>query len=110
MKNPKPLIDRLSKKLLDDLQKRKITNAQAAEKLGVSESYLSRTVAALQTKVPGETVQQRKANADLTRTRRQFRTKLAKEVIRGRKTVQAAATEAGCSVRTMFRYVERYRQ
>ena len=88
---------------------RKLTNSQAAEKLQVSESYLSRTVAALQTKVPGQTVLQRKANADLTRTRRHFRTKLAKEVIRGRKTMAQAAKEAGCSLRTMFRYVEKYR-
>lgn len=110
MKNAKPLIERLSPSLLEKLRTRKLTNAQAAEKLQVSESYLSRTVAALQTKVPGPTVQVRKANSDLTKTRRNFRVTLAKQVLNGRKSVTLAAKEAGCSVRTMFRYIERYRR
>lgn len=110
MKKPKPLIDRLNQRLLKQLAARKITNAQAAEQLGVSETYLSRIVASMQDKVPGETVIKRKANAALAKTRRDFRVKLAKEVLRNRKTYEDAASEAGCSVRTMFRYVEKYRQ
>lgn len=109
MKPTKPLKDRLGKRLLEQLRTRKITNKQAAEQLGVSESYLSRTVAALQEKEPGQSVIERKANSELAKTRRQFRTKLAKEVLRKRKSCEQAASEAGCSVRTMFRYVEKYR-
>lgn len=109
MKTSKSLKDRLGKRLLEQLHTRKITNKQAAEQLGVSESYLSRTVAAIQDKVPGQTVLERKANSELATIRRQYRTKLAKDVIRKRTTVAAAADAAGCSERTMFRYVERYR-
>lgn len=105
----KPLRDRLGVRLLNNLRTRKITNAQAADELGVSESYLSRTVAAIQEKEPGETTAQRAANSELAKTRRVFRTKLAKEVLRRRKTIEDAAKEADCSIRTMFRYVERYR-
>lgn len=108
MKTTKPLKDRLGKRLLDQLHTRKITNKEAAEQLGVSESYLSRTVAAFQDKVPGPTVLERKANSELARIRRQYRTKLAKDVIRNRTTIAEAANAAGCSERTMFRYVAQY--
>lgn len=109
MKTTKPLKDRLGKRLLEQLHTRKITNKEAAEQLGVSESYLSRTVAAIQDKVPGQTVLERKANSELATIRRQYRTKLAKDVLRKRTTIAEAADAAGCSERTMFRYVERYR-
>ena len=109
MKKPKPLIERLNQRILKQLQTRKITNREAADQLGVSETYLSRTVAAIQTKEPGKSVELRKANAELAKIRKTFRIKLAKEVLKGRKLHDDAATEAGCSVRTIFRYVERYR-
>jgi predicted DNA-binding transcriptional regulator YafY len=94
---------------LSDLQKRKTTNAQAAELLGVSETYLSRKVAAMQAKVPGTALQKRAAASTLYNTRRVFREQLAKKAAKGKMTVAEAAAEAECSERTMFRYVARYR-
>jgi len=109
MKPAKPLKDRLTKRVLERLRTRKVTNKEVAREMGVSESYLSRIVAGMQTKEPGQTVIERNANAQLAKTRRHFRTKLAKEVIRNRKTCTDAAAEAGCSERTMFRYIARYK-
>lgn len=108
MAQPKPLIERLTPTLLERLRTRKVTNAQAAEKLGVTVSYLSRVVAALQRKEPGKTVQHRKAAHALVTQRRQHRERLAKEVKNGNLDVHAAAERANCSVRTMSRYVEAY--
>jgi AraC-like DNA-binding protein len=109
MKPTKPLAKRLTKRTLAQLQARKITNAQAAEQLGVSETYLSRTVAALQDKVPGTSMQKRSAAAKLYKTRQEQRDILAKRVNKGKLTIAAAAEQAGCSERTMFRYVAKYR-
>lgn len=97
--------------MLERLRTRKITNAEAAEKLGVSETYLSRTVAAMQAKVPGETVAARKAAHGLYVTRRQTREMLAKKVLAKRApiTLAEAAKQANCSERTMMRYVASYR-
>lgn len=109
MKKPKPLIQRLTPTLLKQLQQRKVTNSEAADKLGVSHTYLSRVVSALQKKEPGKTIAHRKAASEIYGTRRQFREKLAKAVLAGRKTTPEAAAEAQCSERTMFRYVASYR-
>jgi transposase len=107
-KQPKPLKDRLTKTLLEKLRLRKLTNAEAAEQLGVSESYLSRTVATIQRKEPGKTLAARKAAHALAVQRRQHRERLAKEVKNGVLDVDAAAARAKCSVRTMSRYVAAY--
>lgn len=108
-KQPKPLRDRLNKALLNQLQKRKITNAEAAASLGVSETYLSRVVAAMQDKVPGKTAAVRAAAKKIYKARTETRSQLAKKVLKGRLTVEEAAEQANCSARTMFRYVAAYR-
>jgi AraC-like DNA-binding protein len=108
MAQPKPLRDRLTKTLLEKLRTRKLLNAEAAAQLGVSETYLSRTVAAMQEKVPGETMLARKQATELATERRQHRERLAKEVKNGNLTVERAAERAHCSVRTMSRYVAAY--
>lgn len=109
--NKKPLLERLTKKMLADLQERKRRNRDVADELGVSETYLSRKIATLQAKNPGETVAHRKAAQALFATRRGFREKLAKKILssKGRLTIAQAAEEANCSERTMFRYVQAYR-
>lgn len=108
MAQPKPLIKRLTKPLLLKLQRRKMTNAEAAAELGVSEPYLSRTVAAIQQKEPGKTTAARKAASKIAAARRQHREQLAKEVKNGKLDVDAAARSANCSTRTMQRYVAAY--
>lgn len=104
----KPLRDRLTPAMLERLRTRKITNAQAAEKLEVSETYLSRTVAAMQEKTPGEVMLARAAAAKLVAERRHHRERLAKEVKNGNLDVGTAAKRAKCSLRTMSRYVAAY--
>jgi predicted XRE-type DNA-binding protein len=108
MAKPKKLKDRLTAALLEKLRTRKITNAQAAEQLGVSEPYLSRTVAAIQRKEPGKTMLERAKAHKLAETRRKHREGLAKEVKNGNLDVHAAARRAKCSIRTMSRYVAAY--
>jgi transposase len=108
MAQPKPLKDRLTKALLDKLRRRKMLNSEAAAQLGVSESYLSRTVATMQEKEPGQTSTARKQAAELAQQRRQHRERLAKEVKNGDLDVNAAAQRANCSERTMQRYVAAY--
>jgi predicted transcriptional regulator len=94
--------------MLEKLRTRKMTNAQAADALGVSETYLSRTVAAMQEKVPGKVAQARAAAAKLAQARRRTREDLAKQVKAGELDVGTAAERAACSLRTMSRYVAAY--
>ena len=108
MAQPKPLRDRLTKALLEKLRTRKITNAEAAAQLGVSETYLSRTVAAIQEKEPGMSTMERAEASMIAAERRQHRERLAKEVKNGTLDVGTAAARANCSVRTMSRYVAAY--
>lgn len=105
---PKPLRERLTQALLKKLYERKLTNAEAAEQLGVSETYLSRTVAAIQEKVPGKSMVARAAASKLFKARRQTRETLAKQVKTGSLTLAKAAERASCSERTMQRFVARY--
>jgi hypothetical protein len=108
MKKPLPLPKRISKTVLERLRKRKMTNAEAAEHYGVSVTYLSRVVAAMQDKVPGPVRQSRAANAAIYAQRKRTRETLAKAVARGDKGLEKAAEQANCSVRTMRRYVAQY--
>lgn len=109
MDDGKPLVDRLNPKLLEQLRTRKVTNTAAAAALGISETYLSRTLSELQVeKIKGETSAHREARAKLNTARRTTRELLAKKVNRQEMTVEKAAKEANCSVRTMFRYCAQY--
>lgn len=104
----KPLRDRLTKAMLEKLRTRKMLNAEAAAILGVSETYLSRTVAAIQSKEQGVTTAARVQAMQLAAERRQHRERLAKEVKNGNLDVATAAQRANCSLRTMSRYVAAY--
>lgn len=110
MATAKYLIDRIPKRMLAALKKRKIRNADAAEELGVSETYLSRVVSSIQEKEPGKTTTERKAASHLYRTRLEFRDKLAKRVMKRQMTLEQAVREAKCSERTLFRHIAKYRE
>lgn len=107
-RNQKPLIDRLPKRLLEQLRKRKITNAEAAAEMGVCETYLSRVVASIQTKEPGKVNSARVEAAKLAAARRLYREQLAKDVKNEVMDLGTAAVRANCSIRTMQRYVAAY--
>lgn len=109
MATAKPLIERIPKRMLKALAARRMKNAEAAETLGVSETYLSRVVATLQEKAPGKSTANRQAASKLYRTRIEFRDKLAKQVMYQRMTLTQACKEAKCTERTMFRHVAKYR-
>jgi hypothetical protein len=105
----KPLIERLNPKLLAQLRNRKVTNAAAAEALGVHETYLSRVLKDMgEEKVKGATSEHREQRAKLTHARNQTREMLAKKVNRQEMTIERAAKEAKCSVRTMFRHCAKF--
>lgn len=104
----KQLKDRLNDVLLAQLRQRKVTNAQAAEALGVHETYLSRIVAKLQDKSAGQTVTQRTSQSKLFKARTGTRAELAKKVNKGDMTLIAACKAANCSERTMFRWCAKY--
>lgn len=105
----KPLKQRLSKSLLAKLKARKITNKDAAMQLNVHENTLSRTVSQIQTKDPGKTTTYRKNVTQLAQIRQKVRDELAKSVIKGKLTAQQAAEKAGCTERTIYRHVAKYR-
>jgi len=110
--NPKgdgrTLEKRLTPRILKDLETRKRSNKEVAEELGVSETYLSRMVAARQAKEPGMTPLLREAASKIYKARKQTREMLAKKVNKGHITLELAAKEAGCSVRTMYRYCAKF--
>lgn len=92
--------------LLEMLRSRQITNRTVAAQAGVSEAYLARFLGALGVKKDrGEVVKQREAARDLAETRKKHRQRLAKAVVLGKKTIEQAAVQAGCSERTLYRYV-----
>lgn len=109
MATAKPLIERIPKRMLEKLRTRKMKNSEAAEELGVSETYLSRIVASLQDKEPGKTTAEREAARKLYATRIEFRDKLAKAVMNNRMTMEQAVKQAKCSERTIFRHIAKYR-
>lgn len=105
----KPLVDRLNPKLLKQLRERKVTNEDAAMVLGVHGTYLSRVLKDLgEEKFKGVTTAHREARSKLAETREQFRATLAKKVNRNEISVEKAAKEANCTVRTMFRWCAKY--
>lgn len=111
MATTKPLSERISQADLNRFKARKLTNAELAEKYGVSETYLSRTVSAMGiTKEPGVTTEQREAAHKLFKARIDFRDRLAKEVIQGKTTFEKAVKAAKCTERTMFRHMAKYRE
>lgn len=87
---------------LKALESRKITKTALAQQIGVSSAYLSRNTPKLP---PGPVRAQRIQTHKLFETRRIFRTKLANQVISGNRTLESAAKQAHCSIRTMYRYV-----
>lgn len=96
-----------SPKLLNALRNRTLTNAEVAEQLDVSESYLSTVFNTITRKERGPVIVQREADHQLAAARRQLRIREARKVFLGKKTLEKAASAANCSTRTMRRYVEK---
>lgn len=100
------LKERLTPALIKALEDRTLTNDQVADRLGVNPSYLSTVFNTLSKKAPGKVREERKQMSKLVKSRKQIRIREAKKVLRGTRTLAQAAENAGCSERTMRRYVE----
>lgn len=92
----------ITKRDLASLAARRITKTALAAQLGISATQMSRITPKLP---PGPVRAQRAATAELFATRKAYRTKLARQVFNGRRSLEAAAEEANCSIRTMYRYL-----
>jgi hypothetical protein len=89
------------------LSARTLTKTKLAAQYKVSPTYISRITPRLP---PGPVAQKRKLTKILSDTRKAYRTKLAKQVIAGRRGLESAAREANCSIRTMYRYICKLRK
>lgn len=99
----------LNAKLLKQLRDRKVTNEAAAAALGVHPTYLSRILCDRgEEKTKGKTAAHREARTKLVEARNSTRAMLARKVNAGGMTIEKAAKDANCSVRTMFRWCAEY--
>jgi hypothetical protein len=89
------------------LNTRKLTKVALAESLGVSVTYIAKNTPKLP---PGPIRAQRARTKVLSDTRKAYRTRLAKQVLSGRRSLESAAKEAHCSIRTMYRYLCRLKK
>ncbi|WP_454735379.1 hypothetical protein [Cupriavidus necator] len=94
--------------LLDMLRQRQVTNRQVAAQAGVSEEHLARVLTKMGVrKVRGEVVARRAEVRTLAEERQKHRQDLAKSVLAGKRTIEDAAALAGCSERTLYRYIQK---
>ena len=84
------------------LLERRLTKTSLAQRLGVSLAYLNKHTPKLP---PGLVRAKRLQTQMLFNTRKGYRLHLAKQVLQGLKSLDNAAKEAKCSVRTLYRYV-----
>lgn len=101
------LVDRV-KPYLTPLNNRETTIRAVAAQLGVSETYLSTVVKPLLERVESST-KYRQNRSILKKTRSKYREFLAKQVEKGDISVETAAIEANCSIRTIYRYLDKIR-
>lgn len=85
-----------------------MTYEEAAKIFNVSVDHLTHTVIDLVGKrKPAPKYQKRKLNSELAATRKDFRLSLAYQVVNGSLSIEAAAKQAKCSERTIYRYIDR---
>lgn len=101
-----PLIDKIDPVTLEKLRLRQMTLVQAAAKWGVTPTHLSRVLKeAGFRQEPSIITAGRKQAAELTQTRIEYRETLGAKVAAGTLKMDKACKDAGCSERTMWRYV-----
>ena len=114
MTNQKPtkkLDERISEELLGKLQRREITTTQAAARLNVSLTHLSRTLSAAGFRKEPNPATLNRAQASIDyKVRIQQRQDLAKAVFSGAMTMKKACEMGRCSPRTLFRYRQKEAQ
>lgn len=93
----------IPEKYLSLIRTRQITKCATAKALNLPISFVYANTAILG---PGPVKAEREAKSRLAATRRQHRMRLAKQVAVKKLSLHAAAQEAGCSLRTMYRYLK----
>lgn len=99
-----------SPEMLAAYKARRLSAAQIAAKTGHQVSYVMSTLSRMGVKRPrigASTYEIQKKTSVLAQTRREFRLFLAEKVKKGDFSLKTAAEAAGCSERTMRRYIER---
>ena len=96
------LADRVTPEQLDDLRNRRITTRALAVTLGVSENHLSKVFPG---KIPGPAAESLREKRRLKAIRKEFRDRLALDVLFNRLTIRKAASQANCTERNMYRHV-----
>lgn len=96
-----------TEEIFHNLEQRKISSTEAARLLNVSLPHLSRTLAASNfKKIPATVAATRAKNSEAYKDRQTQRTHLAQQVKSKQLKIAEAAKLAGCSIRTLFRYVK----
>lgn len=86
----------------------KITRAAAAKRLGVGARQVNRLMVAHGvSRPPSEAAEAREWTRVAAEEHRQMKVNNAHRAIAGNQSVEEAAINAGCSVRTMFRWVKK---
>jgi hypothetical protein len=99
------LVDRV-KPYIERLNNREVTILAVAAELGVNPNYLTKVLKPLLSRIES-TTKYRKNRSNLRESRRKYREFLAKRVKSGEITVETAAICANCSIRTIYRYLDR---
>lgn len=100
---------KISPGIIEALEQRKTTAKAVAELYGITEGYLSRILGpkGLNIKrIPPPTITKKVKAKLLTQVRTEYRMTLARRVAEGNTDIKTAATEARCTIRTMYRYLE----
>lgn len=84
-----------------------ITRAAAAKRLGVSERHVNRLMRRNGVKRPARPKSSRHGERVTAQARRAAKERAARAALAGQCTVENAAMQAGCSPRTMYRWVKK---
>jgi transposase len=88
----------------------KLTRREAARRLGISERHVNRLMRAKDVRRPrGEARERREEARAAAEERRSMRLDNAARAAAGRQSLAEAAVNAGCSQRTIYRWVARLR-
>lgn len=93
------LSERISELDLRDYIIRRLSTKDIAKMYGVTPSYVTRSLP------PRAYKNQKVYKSGLRKAREEYRNSLASRVDKKELTIKAAAKQAGCSVRTMFRHL-----
>lgn len=97
--------------VLEKIAKGTISRKLAADRLEVSERHVNRLMKASGVRRPPSAQRQSRNEARLTaQARREMRARAAKAHVARQCSIEQAALQAGCSIRTIYRWVEKMKK